>query len=121
MRLIDTSRSRPAAKPFASLFAPNNHRISSIAISPDGRWVVTAGPGKAGVWSVSADDLESNRLYFLAGHGGALNGATFAPQGWMLATAAADGSIRTFTCTLCGGTPELARLARARLTQLRGA
>ena len=33
----------------------------------------------------------------------------------MLATAAANGSIATYTCALCAGTAELVRLAHERL------
>jgi hypothetical protein len=36
----------------------------------------------------------------------------------MLATAAANGDIATYTCALCGRTPELLRLTRRRIAQL---
>jgi WD40 repeat protein len=92
--------------------------VSDAAFSADGRWVVSAGPGKAGVWAVTATDLALDRLVFLAGHMGALDAAAFAPRGWLLATAGADGTIRTFICSLCGKTPQLEALARQRLAGL---
>jgi WD40 repeat protein len=92
--------------------------VSDAEFSPDGRWVVTAGPGKAGVWAVSANDLPFDRLFFLAGNTGPIDAAAFAPSGWMLATAGSDGSVRTYTCTLCGTTPQLVGLAKQRLAGL---
>ena len=92
--------------------------VSDGGFSADGNWVVTAGPGKAGVWSTSDTDLLSFRLFFLAGHQGPVTAAAFAPHGWMLATAGSDGTIRTYTCALCAGTPELVHLANQRLQAL---
>jgi WD40 repeat protein len=92
--------------------------VSDAAFSADGRWVVSAGPTRAGVWAVTATDLALDRLVFLAGHTGALNAAGFAPKGWLLATAGADGTIRTYNCSLCGTTPQLEALARERLARL---
>ena len=95
--------------------------VSDGGFSADGNWVVTAGPGKAGVWSTSGTDLPSFRLFFLAGHQGPVTAAAFAPHGWTLATAGSDGTIRTYTCALCAGTPELVHLANQRLQALKPA
>jgi hypothetical protein len=57
-------------------------------------------------------------LFFVAAHSGLLTAAAFAPHGWLLATAAADGSIRPYDCALWGNTPQLLALARTRLAQL---
>jgi WD40 repeat protein len=95
--------------------------VSGAAFSADGRWVVTAGPVKAGVWAVSARDLPNDRLSYLVGHEGPLTDVAFAPTGWLLATAGVDGTIRTYTCSLCGATPELVALGRQRLRGLRAA
>jgi WD40 repeat protein len=92
--------------------------VSDAQFSADGRWVVTAGPVKAGVWATAATDLALFRLVFLAGHVGPIDAAAFAPQGWLLATAGSDGSVRTYTCALCGDTPQLEALARQRLAAL---
>jgi WD40 repeat protein len=93
--------------------------VNDAQFSADGRWVVTAGPAKAGVWATTATDLALFRLVFLAGHVGPINAAAFAPRGWLLATAGSDGSVRTYTCGLCGDTPQLEALARQRLAALR--
>ena len=92
--------------------------VSDAAFSADGRWVVSAGPTKAGVWAATSTDLALDRLVFLTGHVGAVDAAAFAPNGWLLATAGADGTIRTYNCSLCGKTPQLEALARQRLADL---
>jgi hypothetical protein len=65
-------------------------------------------------------DLPFDRLLFLAGNTGPIDAAAFAPSGWTLATAGSDGSVRTYTCALCGTTPALEALARRRLAGLSG-
>jgi WD40 repeat protein len=97
--------------------------VSDAAFSADGRWVVTAGPRTGGVWSATAPDLPNSteRLFFVSDGHQRLAAVTFAPSGWMLATAAANGDIATYTCALCAGTPELLHLARQRLVQLHAA
>ncbi len=59
VRLIDTSRPRPAAKPFDSLFSANNFRMTTLAISPDGKWAACGGWKELGIsiWDVSARKL----------------------------------------------------------------
>jgi WD40 repeat protein len=98
--------------------------VSSAAFSPDGRWVVTAGPSTAGIWAVTESDLPNDRLFFISDGGQKLNAALFSsaahgPARWMLATAAANGSIATYTCALCATTSELVHLANQRLAQLK--
>ena len=64
VRLIDTSQPRPAAKPFDSLFSANNYRMTTIAVSPDGKWAACGGWKELGI---SIWDLPSRRLVrFLA-------------------------------------------------------
>ena len=94
--------------------------VSDAAFSADGRWVVTAGPRTAGIWSATAPDLpnSTDRLLFVSDGHQRLTAATFARSGWLLATAAANGSIATYTCALCAGTPELLHLARERIARL---
>ena len=82
--------------------------VSDAAFSADGRWVVSAGPGRQGPALLPGRHL------------GPINAAAFAPSGWRLATAGFDGSIRTYTCTLCGKTPELVALTQHRLAGLAG-
>jgi WD40 repeat protein len=92
--------------------------VSDAAFSADGRWVVTAGPRTAGIWSTTGSDLPNNRLFFVSDGHQRLDAVTFAPKGWTLATAAANGSIATYTCALCAAPSELLHLAKQRLAQL---
>jgi WD40 repeat protein len=85
--------------------------VSGAAFSPDGRWIVSAGPGTAGLW----DRVAEQRLLFLDGHKGKLLAATFDAAGRRIETVGADGTIRAYQCIVCGGVPELLQLADARL------
>jgi WD40 repeat protein len=92
--------------------------VSGVAFSPDGRWIATAGPAKAGVWAAHETDLPDSFLYFVRGNESPIASVAFSSQGWELATAARDGSIRVFDCKLCGGLPQLESFAKARLASL---
>jgi WD40 repeat protein len=92
--------------------------VSGAAFSADGRWVVTAGPRTAGIWATTGSDLPNNRLFFVSDGHQRVSAVAFAPTGWTLATAAANGSIATYTCALCAGSAELLHLAKQRLAQL---
>jgi WD40 repeat protein len=86
--------------------------LGGAMFSPDGRWVVTAGPSAAGVGSV----LTARRLLLLRGHSRPLIGAAFAGRnGRTIVTASKDGTIRVYPCEICGGVDELLRLAKRRL------
>lgn len=85
--------------------------VHGAAFSPDGRWVVSAGPGTAGLWDVQAQQ----RLLFLDGHDGALLAATFDAPGRTIETVGVDGTMRAYACVVCGRVPALLRLADARL------
>ena len=89
--------------------------VSRAAFSDDGRWIVTAGPSAAGLWQTRTGML----LAILRGSAGPLRTASFAPRGWTLLTGGSDGSVRTYTCPVCGRIPALQMLARARLAALR--
>ena len=85
--------------------------VSGAAFSQDGRWLVTAGPGTAGVWDLA----NGQRLFFLDGHRGLILAASFDATGRRIETLGVDGTLRAYTCGLCGGTTDLLRLARQRL------
>ena len=86
--------------------------LAGAAFSPDGRWVVTAGPSTAGVGSV----LTGRRLLLLRGHTRPLIGAAFAGHdGRTLVTASKDGTLRAYRCDICGGVRELILVAERRM------
>jgi WD40 repeat protein len=88
--------------------------VFGARFSPDGRWVVTAGPTTAGLWEVATGRL----LTYLRGHKGALTSASFSPDGRQILTSGRDGTVRRYTCTICGGISELVALAERRLAAL---
>jgi WD40 repeat protein len=85
--------------------------VSDAVFSPNGRWIVTAGPGTAGLWDVPS----RQRMLFLRGHTGRLLAATFDAAGRRITTVGVDGTVRTYTCSVCGGVEELVQLAERRL------
>jgi WD40 repeat protein len=88
--------------------------VFGASFSPDGRWVVTAGPITAGLWQVSNGRL----LFYLRGHTEPLTSASFSPDGSRILTSSRDGTLRTYTCELCGGIDDLLAVASARLASL---
>jgi WD40 repeat protein len=85
--------------------------VSGAAFSPNGHWVVTAGPGKAGLWDIPT----RQRLLFLQGHSGRLLASSFDAAGRRITTVGVDGTLRAYACDICGGTPQLLKLAERRL------
>ena len=87
--------------------------VSDVAFSRDGRWLVTAGPGRAGLWDVETGD----RVALLGGHASILTAVTFDADGHTILTAGADGTLRTYECDICAGVHGLAQVARERLRE----
>ena len=94
---------------------PHSAIVSDADFSADGRWVVLAGPGRAGV----VDATSGERILDLDGDDRVLTAAAFSPTGWRIATGGESGAVRTYDCRLCGGVDELVKLAESRLTQLK--
>ena len=86
--------------------------VSDAEFSPDGRWVVTAGPKTAGLWDARSGQL----VFFLRGHTERLTSATFDPSSGRIVTASEDGTVRTYRCDVCGGLDSLIALAKSRLS-----
>jgi WD40 repeat protein len=85
--------------------------VQDAGFSRDGRWVVTAGPGRAGLWDAGSGGL----VTLLRGHRGRVTSAAFSPNGRAIVTGGVDGTVRTYRCDICGGLGELVRLAGRRL------
>ena len=85
--------------------------VGDAAFSADDRWVVTAGPNTAGLWDVAS----RQRLLFLSGHESRVLAASFDAAGDTVTTVGADGEVRSYRCVVCGGMPDLLRLAERRL------
>jgi WD40 repeat protein len=85
--------------------------VVDARFSPDGRWVVTAGPISAGLWNARTGDF----VALLRGPESRLTGATFSPDSRTVRTSEAAGPVRAFRCSWCGGIDELLTLAAARM------
>ena len=115
-RLWDVEKRR-ASTP--AIFHGHSALVSGVAVSTDGRWVATAGPLKAGIWEVGSSDLPSHLLFFLTGNEAPVSSVAFSARRWRLLTGGRDGSVRTYTCSLCGGLRELVPLAKAKLNRFK--
>ena len=85
--------------------------VRDASFSPDGRWVVTAGPQTAALW----DAASGARLFFLYGHEKPLSTASFDATGTRILTGGLDGQVRQYRCQICVTGPALLRLAERRL------
>ena len=96
--------------------------VQAASFSPNGHWIVTAGPRTAGLW-----DAETGQFFpptglvadpFLRGPArGPVTTAEFTPDGKRIVTASGDGTVRTYFCTACW--PD-SSLATARAESPRG-
>src|SRR5262249_3512832 len=63
--------------------------VAAVALSPDGRTVVTAGDSSARVW-----DATTGVMRYAVQHGGTIGAVALSPDGSLLATSSLDDSIR---------------------------
>ena len=83
--------------------------VNDAEFSPDGRWVVTAGPESAGLWRSN-----SNSIHTYLRKTGQPVAAEFVDD-TRIVTRSRDGKTHEWTCEYCGSLDELISLAKARL------
>jgi WD40 repeat protein len=89
--------------------------VQDAAFSPDGRWIVTGGPIVAHLWK---QGVQAPILPFGLGvPTGPLTSVAFDPTSKVVLASNHDGTVRRYTCVICGRLDDLLRLARARLGQ----
>jgi WD40 repeat protein len=90
--------------------------VNDGAFSADGRWVVTAGPQGAAIWSAQTGRF----LFFVRSPRELLlSTARFSHHGWRIATGGAtNGSIEAYDCRLCGTLDDLVAMAEDRLAKI---
>jgi len=82
-----------AGKPLAVFAQAHGH----IAMSPDGKYLASIQPGGTKIWQVDftpGKDFAINLDRSVSGHDVSVKKAAFGPDGGMLATACADGTLR---------------------------
>jgi WD40 repeat protein len=118
-RIVTSSRDRDARvwdikTGTSTLLRGHFGPVFGASFSPDGQLVVTAGPITAGLWEAGSGKLIS----YLRGHDLPLTSASFSPDGKRILTSSRDGTVRSYTCEVCGGLDDLVRAAESRLDTL---
>ncbi len=85
--------------------------MADAQFSPDGRWVVTAGPITAGLWNVRTGEL----AMYLRGPTTRPTAVAFAPDSRTIVSAEVNGVLRRYECAVCGTVHELLAVADRRL------
>ena len=104
--LWDVPTGRALPRPPCALWS-----VFDARFSPDGRWIVTAGPISVGLWNASNGVF----VKYLRGAPGPLAVAGFREDSRTVVARSRDGTVTRFRCAYCGTTSELLELARSRL------
>ncbi|MCX4920003.1 NB-ARC domain-containing protein [Streptomyces sp. NBC_00687] len=79
----------------AAMGVGTRHTVKSLAISPDGTWLVTGGNyGGVRIWDLATGQATAT----LTGHSGSVNSVAISPDGTQLATGD-DGTVRIWNAT----------------------
>ncbi|WP_329080575.1 nSTAND1 domain-containing NTPase [Streptosporangium sp. NBC_01469] len=114
-RLSPTGEARDSllgtfAVPYATRLTGHGSRVNTVAVSADGRRLVTASRDRTvRVWDVG-DPHRPRHLLTLTGHSDNVNAAAFSPDGRTVATAAWDNTARLWDITAPGRPRQLAVL-----------
>jgi WD40 repeat protein len=84
--------------------------VEDARFSPDGRWLVTAGPKSARLWTAGG---QGGR--YLYGPKPPVSAVAFDARSRAVLTREGDGTVRRWECDLCGRLAELVALGEARL------
>jgi WD40 repeat protein len=109
-------------EPQVRLLRGHTSAISSVAFSPDGRWLVTGSlDDTARVWDLLALVSEDANLaadpVVLHGHGDNVTAVAFSPDGRWLGTGSLDTTVRLWRMSLDELAAEACRIAGRNLTQ----
>ena len=84
--------------------------VEDARFSPDGRWLVTAGPKSARLWTADGKPVR-----YLYGPTSPLVAVGFDEGARAVVSLEPDGAVRRWTCELCGDLDSLESLAELRL------
>jgi WD40 repeat protein len=85
--------------------------VNDASFSPDGRWIVTAGPTAAFLWLAATGAHEID----VSAGTSRLTSVSFSRDGKTILSSGADGTVRMYRCAICGTLPQLEDLAHQRL------
>jgi WD40 repeat protein len=88
-------------------------RVADANFSPDGRWIVTAGPVTVGLWAPGVS--EPILPYGFGGHKPLVTSSTFDPTSDFVLSSSTDGTVRRSECAVCTDLDSLLQLAKAQL------